>query len=225
MYRIGTALSLLACAVFSSSALSADNDQLIQCGTLLDVENKQSLSNQQILVKNDLIADIGAAVDASAYAIDLDARHTLIGDSSGGHYVLRDLYDDKSPFSRSICISPGFNSAPGSIKALEAEYAAKHKDMEVDLFLCSGEIEIDATPLYGLVNFGSGILWVAEQFAVRNYPSAEVHWEIMNKEDHGSIAPRAISTGLRSVHRMRPGVHGSMIEEQTKNMMKAGAEG
>jgi predicted alpha/beta superfamily hydrolase len=144
---------------------------------------------------------------AEHYPIDLDARHTLIGDSSGGHYVLRDVYDDRSPFSRYVCISPGFASAEGSIQRLEAEYAAGHDDMEVDLFLCSGRIEIDQNAITGMIHFGSGITWVAEQFARRQYPSAQVHWEIMNHEDHGSIAPRGIAAGLRSVNRVRPGVH------------------
>ena len=79
--KISKALALLACAVFSSSALSADNFQLIQCGTLLDVENKRSLGNQQILVKNDLITEIGAAVNAPARAelIDLSDQVCMPG--------------------------------------------------------------------------------------------------------------------------------------------------
>ncbi|NIB38185.1 alpha/beta hydrolase [Pseudomaricurvus alkylphenolicus] len=144
---------------------------------------------------------------AASYPIDLGARHTLIGDSSGGHYVLRDLYDDQSLFSRYVCISPGFSSARGAIRMLDEAYAARHKDMEVDLFICCGDQEVGKDPLMGLINFGSGVTWVAEQFSVRGYPSANVHWEIMNNEDHGSILSRAISAGLRSVFRLRPGVH------------------
>ena len=148
---------------------------------------------------------------AEHYPIDLDARHTIIGDSSGGHYVLRDLYDPKSPFSRHVCISPGFSSATGSIQALEAEYAAAHDDMLEDLFICCGKVEVDENQITALIHFGSGVTWVAEQFALRNYPSAEVHWEIMNLEDHASIAPRGIASGLRSVHKLRPGVHSENI--------------
>ncbi|MDP6810361.1 MAG: alpha/beta hydrolase-fold protein [Pseudomonadales bacterium] len=150
---------------------------------------------------------------AEHYPIDLQGRHTLIGDSSGGHFVLRTLYDENSPFSRYVSISPGFGSANDSIKEREARFAANHDDLEVDLFLCSGAVEVDGDTVMGLCRFGSGITWVAEQFAIRNWTSANVHWEIMNEEDHASIAPRAISTGLRSVFLRRPGVHKAEIAE------------
>ncbi len=151
---------------------------------------------------------------AGRYPIDLEGRHTLVGDSSGGHFVLRTLYDENSPFSRYVCISPGFGSALDSIKEREARFAAAHDDLDVDLFLCSGAAEVDGDTTMGLCRFGSGITWVAEQFAIRGWPSARVHWEIMDKEDHVSIAPRAISAGLRSVHRRRPGVHGQTFHPE-----------
>jgi predicted alpha/beta superfamily hydrolase len=156
---------------------------------------------------------------AGHYPIDLEARHTLIGDSSGGHYVLRDVYDAKSPFSRYVCISPGFGSAQEAIKELEASYAAVHDDMEIDLFICTGRVEVDEQPMTALCRFGSGITWVAEQFAIRQYPGANVHWEVMNLEDHGSIAPRAIAAGLRSVNRLRPGVHTAELAARQAELM------
>ena len=144
---------------------------------------------------------------AEHYPIDLNGRHTLIGDSSGGHFVLRTMFDPNSPFKNYVCISPGFGSALDSIKEREAAYAAEHDALDVDLFLCSGAIEIDESAVNGLCRFGSGIMWVTEQMAIRSWPSAKVHWEVMNYEDHRSIAPRAIAAGLRSVFRRRPGVH------------------
>ena len=161
---------------------------------------------------------------ATHYPIDLKARHTLIGDSSGGHYVLRTLYDSDSPFSRYVCISPGFGSALDSIKEREAAYAASHDDLDVDLFLCCGAVEVDDGAAGGLCRFGSGVTWVAEQMAVRNWPSARVHWEIMNLEDHGSIPARAISAGLRSVFRLRPGVHQDELTKMMQERMAAISE-
>jgi len=76
-------------------------------------------------------------------------------------------------------------------------------------------------PVTALCRFGSGVTWVAEQFAIRQWPSARVHWEIMNNEDHASIAARAIAAGLRSVHRVRPGVHDEEVLRQSAEMMKA----
>lgn len=141
------------------------------------------------------------------YRIDPAARHTLVGDSSGGHFALRAVYDPTSPFRRVVCISPGFRSAAGTIQQAEAAYAAGHTDLDIDLFLCCGTVEVDEAKIPALCGFGSGVVWVAEQFAIREWPSARLEWEIMNNENHTSIPARAVSAGLRSVHRIRPGVH------------------
>lgn len=156
---------------------------------------------------------------AARYPIDLEGRHTLIGDSSGGHFVLRALYDPASPFRRYVCISPGFGSAEGAIQRAEAEYAAAHDDLDVDLFICCGQVEVAGDPAGALCRFGSGVTWVAEQFGVRRWPSARVQWEVMGYEDHASIAPRAVAAGLRFVHQRRPGVHDAEIARAQAEMM------
>jgi predicted alpha/beta superfamily hydrolase len=158
---------------------------------------------------------------ATRYPIDLTARQLLIGDSSGGHFVLRALYDPKSPFRRYVCISPSFGAAENAIQKAEAEYAATHDDLDVDLFICCGRVEIDQDVPMALCRFGSGVTWIAEQFAIRQWPSARVEWEIMNNEDHGSIAPRAVAAGVRSVHRLRPGVHDEEVKRAAAEMAKA----
>jgi predicted alpha/beta superfamily hydrolase len=148
---------------------------------------------------------------AMHYPIDPNARHTLIGDSSGGHFALRALYDPASPFKRYVCISPSFGAGDGAIPKAEAAYAAGHDDLDVDLFICCGRVEVDREPMMALCRFGSGVTWVAEQFALRRWPSARIEWEIMNHEDHASIPQRAMAAGLRSVYRVRPGVHEAEI--------------
>jgi predicted alpha/beta superfamily hydrolase len=158
---------------------------------------------------------------AKHYPIDSGGRHTLIGDSSGGHFVLRALYDPTSPFKRYVCISPAFGSTENSIQQAEAAYAASHQDLDADLFICCGRVEIDQDPVSALCRFGSGVTWVAEQFAIRQWPSARIDWEIMNHEDHASIAMRAIAAGLRSVHRVRPGVHGAEVKRAMEAVQAA----
>ena len=158
---------------------------------------------------------------AARYPIDVNARHTLVGDSSGGHFALRALYDPKSPFRRYVCISPGFGSGAGAIQKAEAEYAASHSDLDADLFICCGRVEIDQSPDTAMCRFGSGVTWIAEQFAIRQWPSARIDWEIMNHEDHASISLRAVAAGLRSVHHLRPGVHDAEIRQAQLAMMQA----
>jgi predicted alpha/beta superfamily hydrolase len=144
---------------------------------------------------------------AARFPVDTSARHTLVGDSSGGHFVLRAMYDASSPFKRYVCVSPSTGLAPGSVERAEAEYAATHDDLDVDLFICCGQVEVNLDQVMALCRFGSGVAWVVEQFAIRHWPSARVHWEVMNNEDHASIGARGIAAGLRSVHGVRPGVH------------------
>ena len=73
--------STLALALVLSSAQAADHYQQISCGKLLDVENKKTLLDQQILVKNDLIVEIGDSVGAPAGAekIDLSTQTCMPG--------------------------------------------------------------------------------------------------------------------------------------------------
>ena len=47
-----------------------------------------------------------------------------------------------------------------------------------------------------------------------------IDWEIMNNEDHSSITPRALAAGLRSVHRIRPGVHVEELKKATSEMLQ-----
>ena len=155
---------------------------------------------------------------AQHYRIDLEGRQTLIGDSSGGHFVLRALYDPESPFKKYICISPGFGSACGAIEALEAAYAEHFDDLDVDLFICAGDQEAEEG-VYAMCRIVSGVVWVREQFARRNWPNARVAAEIMNLEDHGSIAPRAIAAGIRFVNQMRPGMHREEIAAKIAEML------
>ena len=142
---------------------------------------------------------------ADRFPVDLAARHTLVGVSSGGHFVLRSLYDPNAPFSRYVCISGAFGTANGAIEKLEGAYAAKHDDMDVDLFICCGDIEVTEHRIHAMCRIGSGVLWIAEQFAIRGWKSARVTWEVMKGESHVSIVARAIATGLRTVHGHQPG--------------------
>lgn len=158
---------------------------------------------------------------AERFPVDVAGRHTLLGDSSGGHFVLRALFDAGSPFRRYIAISPSFGTAPGEIVSAEAAFADTHSDLDIDLFACCGKVEVDQNVPNALCRFGSGVTWIAEQFAVRRWPGARVQWEVMNNEDHASIQARGIAAGLRSVHRMRPGVHDDEIRREADARMAA----
>lgn len=158
---------------------------------------------------------------ARRYPIDLAGRHTLIGDSSGGHFALRALFDPSSPFRRYVAISPGFGAGEDGIQRAAEAYAASHPDFDVDVFVCCGTVEVDVDSVAALCRFGTGVMWTAEWFGARQWPSARCQWEVMNHEDHTSIAPRAVATGLRSVHSLRPGVHAKELRAATAALQAA----
>jgi len=156
---------------------------------------------------------------ADHFPIDLDARHTLIGDSSGGHFALRALFDRTSPFSRYVAISPSLKTAPGTIEKAEAEFAALSSDLPADVFVCAGKQEVGLNRDNALCGFGTAVTWCAEQMALRQWPSLRFACEVMDNENHSSITPRAISAGLRSVYRLRPGVHEGELAEAAATFM------
>ena len=162
---------------------------------------------------------------ADHYPIDPKARHTLIGDSLGGHFALRALFDPTSPFRRYVCISPSFGSANNeAIQKAEAEYFATHDDLDVDVFICCGNVEVDEDPIAAMFRFGSAVTWTAEQFCIRRCPSARVHWDVMDHENHASIQLRAIAAGLMSVHRLRPGIHQAEIKKVNAALLESMSE-
>src|SRR5262249_44631413 len=107
------------------------------------------------------------------------------------------------------------------IEKVEAEYAAAHDDLDADVFICCGRVEVDQQLINAMCRFGSAVTWTAEQFAIRQWPSARIDWEIMNNEDHGSIQLRAVAAGLRSVNRLRPGVDESEVKKKQAAMLDA----
>lgn len=135
---------------------------------------------------------------AERFRIDSAARHMLIGNSSGGHFALRAMFDPDSPFRRYVCISPAVGCASGSIERVEAEYSATHDDLDVEAFLCAGSREMD-NPVHALARVVSGVCWVREQLAIRDYPSARIAAEIMPGEHHGLITARALGRALNFI--------------------------
>jgi predicted alpha/beta superfamily hydrolase len=145
---------------------------------------------------------------AREFPVDERARHTLVGMSSGGHFALRALFDKRSPFGRYVVISPSLHAANGAIAKAEADYAVQNSDLDAEVFVCAGAEEVASSADNALCGFGAGVIWCAQQFALRGWPNTRLQWEIMNNEDHASIAPRGVATGLRAIYRLRPGVHG-----------------
>jgi len=80
---LGSVLAVFSTSVLASVAPATNIDSLqhIQCGKLLDVVNKKTLSKQNILVRNGVIEAIGANVKAPEHAeqIDLSSQTCMPG--------------------------------------------------------------------------------------------------------------------------------------------------
>ncbi|MGO4258864.1 alpha/beta hydrolase [Marmoricola sp. RAF53] len=135
---------------------------------------------------------------ARRYRVDRDrgARHTLVGESSGGHFVLHALYHPNSPFHRYLAVSPAFGIPPGAIVRREGEFAAERDDHDVEVYLAAAGTAMTSGP-HALGHEVSGVAWVREQFAIRAWPSARIHAELLDGEQHGLAFARAAEAGLR----------------------------
>ena len=108
------ALSLM--SILSVAAHAEDQHSLIHCGSLLDVESKKVLKNQQILIKNQGIAALGKSLQAP-----IDAQHIDLSQST----CLPGLFDthahlsgDGSPLREAIKRS---NAAIGFVQLRQAQ--------------------------------------------------------------------------------------------------------
>jgi uncharacterized protein len=127
-----------------------------------------------------------------------DSKPTLVGASSGGAFVLYALVSGASPFDKYICISPATAFANHRLYELEAEYARSHKDLPARLFLCAGDEEMKDRTM-ALAEVASGVARFTELFAVRGYPGLVVESQILDRESHVTLHPRALMHGLLHV--------------------------
>jgi len=70
-------VGLLALMLISINVYAADSYKMIVCGTLLDVESKEVLKNQNILVRNDVIEAMGTRVSTPAGTEILDLSDSV----------------------------------------------------------------------------------------------------------------------------------------------------
>lgn len=116
---------------------------------------------------------------AAELPVDIEGRHVLMGASSAGHFVLRAIYDPRSPFRGYVCVSPALAGDPGAIERLEAEYAAGHDDLDAAVYLCAGTGELGVLAHEGLHPFHVGERGLAQaqcaRSAQREFP--QVHAE------------------------------------------------
>ena len=124
----------------------------------------------------------------SNYRVD-PSRRVLMGASFGGTFTLYSLFAEPKLFSGYVAASPAVVYGDRFAFKQEAEYAAGHKDLPVQLFLSVGELEALAQPVQEFMQIVSS----------RGYSGLEMETRTIPGERHSGNKPEAFNRGLRFI--------------------------
>jgi predicted alpha/beta superfamily hydrolase len=115
------------------------------------------------------------------------ARRILGGHSFGGLFTLYAMFTDPSLFWGYLAGSPDITWDNDFLVKQEADFATKHKNLPVRLFMGVGGAEELVTP---------GVSFV-RTFSARNYNG--LHWDarVIEGEGHAGVKPELYNRGLR----------------------------
>jgi predicted alpha/beta superfamily hydrolase len=118
-------------------------------------------------------------------------RRVLGGHSFGGLFTLYAMFTDPSLFWGYLAGSPDFTWGNDFLVKQEADFATKHKNLPVRLFMGVGGAEELVTP---------GVSFV-RTFSARNYNG--LHWDgrVIEGEGHSGMKPEFYNRGLRFLFR------------------------
>ncbi len=127
------------------------------------------------------------------------ARNLFLGHSYGSLLGAQILFTEPQMFSGYVLGSPSFWYDKRHSFGLESAYAAKNKDLPAKVYMYVGEYEA-VKP--GDKRYNRDADMVADNRAMeaqlrkRNYPGLVLKSEVLNDEDHVSVAPRGFTHGL-----------------------------
>lgn len=133
------------------------------------------------------------------YRVDA-VRRLFLGHSYGGLLGTQILLTEPEMFSGYILGSPSLWYDDNIMEDLERKYASRHKNLPASVFMYVGEYENmkpgDAryAKRYNMV---SDARKLERLLSSRGYPSSRIKLEVLNDEDHLSVAPRGFTHGLK----------------------------
>jgi predicted alpha/beta superfamily hydrolase len=98
-------------------------------------------------------------------------------------------------FSGYILGSPSLWYDRRHIFDVEAIYAGRHRDLAAKVYMFAGEYE--ARRFHRTNDITKDILALEGLLKKRPYPNLSVRSEVLNGEDHLSVAPRGFTRGLK----------------------------
>ena len=133
------------------------------------------------------------------YRVD-EARRLFLGHSYGGLLGTQILLTEPEMFSGYILGSPSLWYDQNIMDEFEHKYAKVHQDLPASVYLYVGEYEDmkagDAryAKRYNMVSDAKKMV---RALSSRDYPSLRIKLEVLNDEDHLSVAPRGFTHGLK----------------------------
>lgn len=122
--------------------------------------------------------------------------HTLSGSSGGGYFTTYTLLTRPDAFSCYLAAAPPFNLGAGSIFDLEAAYARDHADLAAKVYFCAGAMEIFEKPVINQLDIVSSTVRMASSLSLREYPSLELHCEIIPGSSHATVPIELFQRGI-----------------------------
>lgn len=119
------------------------------------------------------------------------------GGSYGGLFGLYALFHEPGTFQKYLLLSPSIAYDSLVTFEYEAEYAARHADLPVQLFLCAGGLEQEPGRGHGMI---TDMKQMMERLRGRRYPGLHLESTTLEGETHRSVPAPAISRGLRVLY-------------------------
>lgn len=135
---------------------------------------------------------------AHRYRTD-ESRRLYLGHSYGGLLGAQILLTEPELFSGYILGSPSFWYDNHYMEGMESAFAASHKDLPARIYMYVGQYEdIKPDPRYAKRhNMVTDARRMTEALRSRGYPSLRMKLDVMDDEDHLSVAPSGFTRGLK----------------------------
>ncbi|WP_429002166.1 alpha/beta hydrolase [Xanthomonas campestris] len=131
---------------------------------------------------------------AKRYRTD-EGRRLFLGHSYGSLLGTHILLSTPQMFSGYLLGSPSYWYGEHATAALEKRFAAGHTDVPARVYMYVGEYEqVRYNKQYDMVIDARTMV---QTLRARGYPSLQLELEVLNDEDHLSVAPRGITHGLK----------------------------
>lgn len=131
---------------------------------------------------------------AQRYRTD-ERRRLFLGHSYGGLLGAQILLTAPEMFSGYILGSPSYWYGEHAMRSQEKTFAATHKDLPAKVYMYVGEYE---QRRYGQnYDMVSDAQEMTRTLRSRGYPSLQLRLDVLNDEDHLSVAPRGFTHGLK----------------------------